>query len=109
MSNSQPKDKDPCPVCFENPLHPVTLPCGHTYCFLCGKGLIESNVMSMSSGSCSLCRSPIPPHFFRHPQVNADSVDEDSDTAKGEDTLKYISFNFLSLDAFKVKLGQTLL
>ena len=62
---------DPCPVCFEQPLHPVKLPCGHTYCFLCAKGLCESNIMS-NAGTCSLCRSVIPPHFFRHPQVHAD-------------------------------------
>ena len=70
---------DPCPVCFEQPLHPVKLPCGHTYCFLCAKGLCESNIMS-NAGTCSLCRSPIPPHFFRHPQVH---VDQDAEKNHG--------------------------
>ena len=26
-----------CCVCLDPPLHPVTLPCGHTFCFLCAK------------------------------------------------------------------------
>ena len=28
---------DECSVCLEPPLHPVTLPCGHMFCFLCAK------------------------------------------------------------------------
>ena len=32
--------EDSCPICYDKPLHPVTLPCGHVYCFLCGKGLV---------------------------------------------------------------------
>ena len=28
---------DECSVCLEPPLHPVTLPCGHVFCFLCAK------------------------------------------------------------------------
>ena len=58
---SQKDAKDPdeeegevCPVCFDKPLHPLTLECGHVYCFLCAKGLAESNLMS--GGSCCLCR-----------------------------------------------------
>ena len=26
-----------CPVCLDPPVHPVTLPCGHRFCFLCAK------------------------------------------------------------------------
>ena len=48
------EDEEVCPVCFDKPLHPLTLQCGHIYCFLCAKGLAESNLMS--GGSCCLCR-----------------------------------------------------
>ena len=48
------EEEEVCPVCFDKPLHPLTLQCGHIYCFLCAKGLAESNLMS--GGSCCLCR-----------------------------------------------------
>ena len=28
---------DECSVCLDPPLHPVTLPCGHVFCYLCAK------------------------------------------------------------------------
>ena len=46
--------EDECSVCLELPVHPVSLPCSHTYCFLCAKGLAESG-----NPKCSLCRRPI--------------------------------------------------
>ena len=32
---------DECSVCLDPPLHPVTLPCGHVFCFLCAKVRID--------------------------------------------------------------------
>jgi E3 ubiquitin-protein ligase RNF146 len=64
-------DDDPCPVCFDTPLHPIKLPCNHTYCFLCAKGLSET--VLMGGGACALCRQPISRDFFRHPQMNRPS------------------------------------
>merc|ERR1712062_385326 len=53
------ESEDSCPICYDKPLHPVTLPCGHVYCFLCGKGLVESG-----PSQCAMCRSIIPGDFF---------------------------------------------
>lgn len=63
---------DPCPVCYDDPLHPIKLPCGHVYCFLCAKGLSESTLSG--GGACSMCRRPIDRHFFRHPQLSIASA-----------------------------------
>ena len=68
--------EDSCPICYEKPLHPVTLPnCRHVYCFLCGKGLVESG-----ASQCAMCRSVIPRDFFKHPNTSAEvSGVEESD------------------------------
>jgi len=67
-------DEEVCPVCFDKPLHPLTLQCGHIYCFLCAKGLAESNLMS--GGSCCLCRKQINKDLFKHPQLQKIRNDE---------------------------------
>ena len=41
-------------MCLDPPVHEIELECGHTYCFLCAKGLAESG-----NPKCSLCRRPI--------------------------------------------------
>ena len=49
---------DCCPVCLDDPpVHPVPLECGHVYCFLCVKGIVEKEFFG---ASCSLCRTRIP-------------------------------------------------
>lgn len=62
---------DPCPICYEEPLHPFKLPCNHTYCFLCAKGVSESmNVSPYVTGdpTCAICRRPFSKELFRNPQ-----------------------------------------
>lgn len=54
---------DVCPVCLEVPSLPVPLQCRHVYCFICAKGLAESDVLN--GGSCAICRAPIPRDFFK--------------------------------------------
>jgi len=56
---------DPCPVCFDTPLYPLRLPCDHAYCFLCAKGLIESNSFG-GGGICAMCRRPFPRDIFKN-------------------------------------------
>jgi len=48
---------DSCAVCLDNPVHPLVLGCGHRYCYLCAKGLVEGG-----DSLCSLCRCPISRH-----------------------------------------------
>lgn len=54
---------DPCPICFETPLYPIKLPCDHTFCYLCAKGLCESNLTG-GGGACAMCRRPFPRGIF---------------------------------------------
>lgn len=41
-------DDDGCPVCFSEPSHPVSLPCGHTWCKACLVGYLHASVDSKS-------------------------------------------------------------
>ena len=56
-------NNDVCPVCLEVPSLPVPLQCRHVYCFICAKGLAESDILN--GGSCAICRAPIPRDFFK--------------------------------------------
>lgn len=50
-----------CPVCQDVAVHPVTLPCTHTFCYLCLKGVFARR------GTCALCREPIPSEAVSKP------------------------------------------
>ncbi|XP_035795186.1 E3 ubiquitin-protein ligase rnf146-like [Anopheles albimanus] len=52
-----------CPVCLQTCVHPVRLPCGHIFCFLCVKGVAFKNLR------CALCRCDIPLTYLDHPQL----------------------------------------
>ena len=56
---TEPDPADVCAVCLDDPVHPVTLPCTHVFCFLCCKGLTEGG-----NNECSLCRQVIPFGFL---------------------------------------------
>ena len=61
--------KSLCCVCRDEPVNPVELPCSHVFCYLCVKGV------AARSGSCALCRRPIPPGYLESPCVlNASSL-----------------------------------
>ena len=76
---------DECPVCLDPPLHPVTLPCGHIFCFLCAKASLNTShdadldviivcVQGLTrqggdGGQCSLCRRDIPDSYLDSSQV----------------------------------------
>ncbi|XP_052863034.1 E3 ubiquitin-protein ligase rnf146 [Anopheles cruzii] len=71
-SEEQPKKPDTmttndtqleCPVCLQTCVHPVRLPCGHIFCFLCVKGVAFKNLR------CALCRCDIPLTYLDHPQL----------------------------------------
>lgn len=42
-----------CCVCLEKPSYPITLSCGHTFCYICIKFVCEN------SKTCPLCRAPV--------------------------------------------------
>ncbi|GAB6029856.1 hypothetical protein CHUAL_005565 [Chamberlinius hualienensis] len=52
-----------CPVCLQNCVHPVRLPCGHIFCFLCIKG--ATNL----SKRCALCRKELPVDYLDNPDL----------------------------------------
>ncbi|XP_071837939.1 E3 ubiquitin-protein ligase rnf146-like isoform X2 [Apostichopus japonicus] len=52
-----------CPVCLQPCIHPVKVPCGHVFCFLCVKGAANQ------SQRCALCRQAIPPSFLECPTL----------------------------------------
>ncbi|CRK98092.1 CLUMA_CG011460, isoform A, partial [Clunio marinus] len=44
--------EEECAICLQKYLYPVTLPCKHTFCFLCIKGIRSSS----ANKKCALCR-----------------------------------------------------
>jgi len=68
---------DECSVCLDPPVHPVSLPCGHIFCYLCAKGL---GVGLGAAKLCSLCRRPIPHGFLESAEVLAKASQELNDT-----------------------------
>ena len=62
-SNSDTDDVHDCAVCLQPCLHPVQLPCGHIFCFLCVKGTASR------SQRCALCRRDIPPGYVFNPHL----------------------------------------
>jgi len=69
---SQHEEKDveklECAVCLQACIHPVELPCGHIFCFLCVKGVANQ------SKRCAMCRKELPSGYLEHPQL-VNSVD----------------------------------
>ena len=58
-------EPDMCPICLDPPVHPVKLACKHVFCFLCAKGLVESD----GNAQCSLCRKKIKKDFLAKKSV----------------------------------------
>jgi len=63
-----PRTYDECAVCLDQPVHPVTLPCSHIFCYLCAKGLTRQ---AGSLATCSLCRNSIPEGYLESAHVLA--------------------------------------
>lgn len=60
-----------CSICLQGLINPVKLPCGHSFCFLCVKGVANIN------RTCALCRKPFPQEFIDKPTVLATDVRDD--------------------------------
>ena len=69
-------EEDPleCPICMSGLVHPVRLPCGHVFCFLCIKGVLARDMR------CCMCRKEVPADFLEHPSLLATPL---LDTAEG--------------------------
>jgi len=72
-----PRTYDECCVCLDPPVHPVTLPCSHIYCYLCAKGLTRQ---AGQLATCSLCRKDIPDGYLESAQVLAKATIDMNDT-----------------------------
>ena len=56
-----------CPICQDKIFHPITLPCGHSFCYLCIKGVYARH------GTCAMCRESIPDNCIIKPNAIIDS------------------------------------
>ncbi|CAG0922704.1 unnamed protein product [Notodromas monacha] len=52
-----------CAVCLQSCVHPVKLPCGHHFCYLCVKGV------ALLSKKCAMCRQEIPWECLDNPEL----------------------------------------
>jgi len=77
IPSGPPRTYDECSVCLDPPVHPVTLPCTHVFCYLCAKGLTRQ---AGQLASCSLCRKDIPHGYLESAQVLAKASLDLNDT-----------------------------
>ena len=55
--------EDWCAICQDPLVHPIYLPCGHRFCYLCIKGVYARR------GTCALCRQHIPASYIEKPSL----------------------------------------
>jgi len=61
MSTDTDNNSEGCSICMQPFLRETLLPCNHSFCFLCTKG------MALNQGHCGLCRAEIPEEFLVDP------------------------------------------
>jgi len=59
-----------CPICQGAPVFSVELPCNHTFCYLCIKGVAQKE----PEPKCALCRRDIPLAVLHQPIIKDDSA-----------------------------------
>ncbi|XP_037088495.1 E3 ubiquitin-protein ligase rnf146-like [Pollicipes pollicipes] len=62
-SASEASPQHDCGICLEKCLHPVKLPCGHVFCFLCVKGAAKV------SQRCAYCRAEVSDRYLNNPRL----------------------------------------
>ncbi|XP_064382254.1 E3 ubiquitin-protein ligase rnf146-like [Halichondria panicea] len=74
--------KDLCCICQEKCVNPISLPCSHTFCYLCVKGV------AARGNKCALCRQRIPSGYLEDPQsvVNKDQLKQELEESKQKKT-----------------------
>ncbi|CAF0869414.1 unnamed protein product [Adineta ricciae] len=73
-----------CSVCLQPLINPVKLPCGHSFCFLCVKGV--ANV----SHNCALCRKPFSRELIDKPNVLAAELRDDESLSPSDSTSRHV-------------------
>ncbi|CAF3352852.1 unnamed protein product [Rotaria socialis] len=73
-----------CSVCLQPYVNPVKLPCGHSFCFLCVKGVANM------SHNCALCRNPFPRELIDKPKVLALELRDDESITSTTTTLRNV-------------------
>ncbi|VDM79934.1 unnamed protein product [Strongylus vulgaris] len=85
-------DDDECPVCYQKMILPTKVPaCGHTFCFLCIKGLhmgpaklisltysdvdLPGAATRFGENLCPMCRGEISPAIFKRPKAHGVTLD----------------------------------
>lgn len=67
-----------CAVCLQTSIHPAELPCGHIFCYLCIKGIVNQG------RRCAMCRQDIPVDYLDKPRL-LKPVDIESNSRGFED------------------------
>ncbi|XP_043222785.1 E3 ubiquitin-protein ligase rnf146-like isoform X1 [Amphibalanus amphitrite] len=62
-TGSAQQEKPECGICLDTCLHPVKLPCGHVFCYLCVKGAAKL------SARCAYCRAEVTEKFINNPRL----------------------------------------
>ena len=57
-----------CAICLLPCTLPLSLPCGHTFCYLCAKGI------AFRSRRCALCRETIPDDVIAKPHIDLENA-----------------------------------
>lgn len=58
-----------CAVCLLPCTLPLSLPCGHTFCYLCAKGI------AFRTRRCALCRKSIPDDVIARPRIDRSQLE----------------------------------
>lgn len=62
VTNENPVNLE-CAVCLQTCVHPAELPCGHVFCYLCIKGIVNRG------RRCAMCRQDIPADYLDRPRL----------------------------------------
>lgn len=63
-----------CSICCGSLETPITLPCVHTFCYLCIKGVIFTSRNNGTDSLCPLCRYPIDRSLFENASADIDTL-----------------------------------
>ncbi|VDP23952.1 unnamed protein product [Echinostoma caproni] len=74
-----------CSICLQRYVHPVELPCGHIFCFLCIKGC------ALHRRRCPMCRGRFSMRYLEDPKL-----------VSGKLVLVYLDSPVISVDAVQI-------